>query len=572
MPKPATRWILESLRQPHTVAEVIEILLENRGWDRAALSGRLEDLEAEARSIRNLDEAAERVAAAVRAGQRIVLVGDYDCDGLTSVAQAARFLREAGFREFAALTPASRADGYGMPRDAIARYPDARLFLVFDCGTFDVEAVAAAREGGAEVVVVDHHEIKDLDGLAPASVLVNPRHPECGSAFKDFATAGLTLLFLARLRKALEACGGRRVALDGETLSLAAVGTIADMMPLRGANRIIAAHGLAALNRGCQPALQALRAVAGLSGRRLSAGHIGFQIGPRLNAAARVAEAKVALDLLLSEESAEIDRLANELDRLNRQRQQQVEQLTERLAAETSALGERRTLVLADRDYPLGINGILAQRLARDCYRPSILLQLFEDDGVAIGSGRSIPGFDLHAALGECADLLERWGGHALAAGLTLKIERLGEFRERLEGVGRRYPAAIFTPVERADLEISPCLISSELFEALGQLEPHGIGNPGPRFVLRDQRVTGTRTFGAAGRRDHLELVLAGGTRAVYWGGASGAKIRPGTTVDLVCGLSWDDYRGAPQLDVRDAGRLLLEPAAPPQAAVEACE
>jgi len=560
MTLPATRWVIRNPDLPRSADDVLAALLANRGLDRASLACRPEELEAASRSIRNLDAAAGRTARAVQEGERIVLVGDYDCDGLTSVAQLAGFLRALGFRDFAALTPASRADGYGMPLDAARKHPDARLFIVFDSGTFDVAAVEAARARGADVIVIDHHEISDAASLAPATHLVNPRHPDCPSPFKDFATAGLTLLFLDRLGLALPE-RGMRAGPDEDALALAAVGTLADMMPLRGANRAIVALGLEALNRGRQPALQALRAVAGLAGRRLTPGHIGFQIAPRLNAAARVAEARIALDLLLAEEPNEIDRLANQLDQLNRRRQQQVEQLVDRLAAESLDPGERRTLVFSGRDYPLGLNGILAQRVARDFHRPAFFLQLFEEQGLAVGSGRSIPGFDLHAALGECADLLERWGGHAQAAGVTVRAANLEAFGVRLEAVAQGLPPALFERVERADLELPPELVTPELVRALAQLEPHGIGNPAPRFVMRGQRLRSTRAFGAAGRRDHLEVGLPGGLRGVYWGGAGIAGLSAGATVDLVCGLSWDDYRGAPQLDIKDAGALCLETA-----------
>jgi single-stranded-DNA-specific exonuclease len=592
MEKARTRWVLQTATKPRSVAETIELLLTNRGLDPGALVCRLDDLETHAHAIRNMGEAAELVARAIRAHQSIVLAGDYDCDGLTSLAQIALFLRAIGHDDFVAVTPASRADGYGMPIEAVRANPGAALFIALDCGTFDVEAVTLARAQGADVVVIDHHEIEGLAGLAPASVLVNPRHPECTAPFKEFATSGLVLLFLARLREALglrpangsesaaalqrptngkastAAAPAQSMKLNGDYLALAAVGTIADMMPLRSANRTIVRHGLDALNRGAHPALQALRAVANLVGRPLNAGHIGFQIGPRLNAAARVADARIALDLLLTQDGREINRLANELDGLNRQRQQQVEEIMTRLADELAAMPERRTLVFADPDYPLGVNGILAQRAMREAHRPAIFLQTFPDAGVATGSARSIPGFNLYSALHECADLLERWGGHAMAAGLTLRLANLATFRDRLEAIGQRSAPEIFTPTERVDVEIDASLVTRELLDALRSLEPHGMGNPSPKFGLRDQRIVACRRFGSGAHRDHLELTLPAKLRAVYWGGAKSFSPTLGATVDLVCSLSWDDYRGATQLDVKDAGAGLLATADREQAGV----
>ena len=560
MQRPATDWTIARASRAQSIDDVRAALLALRGLSPADLECRLADLEADMEAIRDLDAAAERVAAALGRGEEIVVVGDYDCDGLTSVAQVVLFLRAVGHRRFAAVTPTNRAEGYGMPLAAVTEHPDAGLFLVLDCGSFDREPVAAARARGADVVVLDHHEVSDPRTLAPASILVNPKHPRCSSPFKDYATAGLVLLFLARLRRALDDAGMGRPALDGDFLALAAVGTIADMMPLTGANRTLVHHGLQQLNRGASPPLQGLRAVAGLTGRTLSAGHIGFQIAPRLNAAARVADARAALDLLLAEDEAQINRYAHELDRLNRDRQRQVDEISGELLPRLEAMAERRTIVLADTCFPLGINGILAQRVVREVHRPAVVLQVFPDTGLATGSARSIPGFDLYGALEACAGLLHRWGGHAMAAGLTVRLEHLEALRARFEAVALEVEACVYQPTARADLELDPALIGPELHAALEAFEPYGVGNPRPQFALREQKITGTRTFGSAGAGDHLELTLEGGLRGVLWGGARRAAQVKGATVDLVCGISWNEYRGTVQLEIKDLGPGLFAP------------
>ncbi len=569
MQKRPVRWRIRSPRKPASPREVIEILLAERGFTAEGLEAGLEVLESDALAIRNLDEAARLVADHILKGSKIVLTGDYDCDGLTSLAQVALFLKQVGIRDFVAATPANRAEGYGMPVEAVRGNPDARLFVVLDCGSFDVEPVTMARRQGADVVVIDHHAIDDLARLAPATVLVNPKHPACPSPFKDFATAGLVLLFLSRLRRALEPSLKRSLPIDGEFLALAAVGTVADMMPLVGGNRPLVRQGLATLSRGrCLP-LQSLRAIAGLGGRPLKAAHIGFQIAPRLNAAGRVGDAQTALSLLLAEKPEEIDALARELDLLNRQRQQQVEEISAAMLERVAAMPERATIVLADEVYPLGINGILAQHVVREVGRPAAVLQIFPNEGVATGSARSIPGFDLHAALSQCSGLLDRWGGHAMAAGLTVPLAKLDRFRERLEASAVDVRAQDAAFIERADMEIEPALISPELLDALERWEPHGMGNPMPRFALRDQTITGVRVFGKAPRGPHLEIALASGLSAVRWQGGSACEWKAGDRVDLVCTLGWSDYQACPQAVVVDAGQALFEHADDQQPAQE---
>ena len=559
MQKRRVRWGIASPHKPGSPKEVLEILLAARGFDSAWLSAGLECLEDDARTIRNLDLAALTVADHLLKRDKIVLAGDYDCDGLTSIAQVALFLKRLGIRDFVAATPANRAEGYGMPLEPVQANPDARLFLVFDCGSFDVEAVAAARRQGADVVVIDHHAIDDPSRLAPATVLVNPRHPECPSRFKDFATAGLVLLFLSRLRRALEPKLGRALLIDGDYVALAAVGTVADMMPLVAGNRALVRHGLEMLTRGRFLPLQALRAVAGLGGRPLKASHIGFQIAPRLNAAGRVGDAQTALSLLLADDPGEIEALARALDLLNRQRQQQVEEISVAMLGQVAALPERSSVVLADESYPLGINGILAQHVVREVGRPAVVLQILPEEGVATGSARSVPGVNLHAALCRCADLLDRWGGHAMAAGLSVPLERLEIFRERFESVVRESETEAHGGAEWADMELEPALVTPELLEALERLEPHGVGNPTPRFALRGQKITGVRTFGRGPRGPHLEIGLPAGLSAVRWQGGGACAWKAGDQLDLVCTFGWNDYQGCPQAIVQDFGPELFD-------------
>ena len=244
------KWELIGKSKPASADKVVEILLENRGVEASFLTGSLKDLEPYL-AMAGMAEGASLMARHLAAGERVVLVGDYDCDGVTSVAQMAHFLRDIGYANYAVVIP-RRAEGYGVPERAVTQHPDAGLLVAMDCGTHDVRAVSAARKQGSDVIVIDHHEVSDHE-VAPATVLVNPKQPASHSGFKDFSAAGLTLLFLARLRRAV----GERFAvprLGGKYLSLATIGTVADLMPLVDANRILTQSGLGCMNSGTVPA------------------------------------------------------------------------------------------------------------------------------------------------------------------------------------------------------------------------------------------------------------------------------------------------------------------------------
>ncbi len=287
------RWALQSKRSPRTLSELLEILLENRSMDPAQVRTDIHDLAPYA-AMTGIDEAARAVARQMEQGGKILLVSDYDCDGVTSLAQMACFLRDTGYRRFEAFIPL-RSEGYGMPARAVESHPDASLILTLDCGTRDVDSIAQARHRKIETVVIDHHEVPS-SGVAPASIMVNPKQPGCPSIFKEFSAAGLTLLFLTRLRRVLPS-QVPRPGLGGHYLQLATLGTIADMVPLVRGNRILARHGLASFNARASTPMRWLIKSAGLERKTLTAQHLGYHLGPRINAAGRMADAGLAYDL-----------------------------------------------------------------------------------------------------------------------------------------------------------------------------------------------------------------------------------------------------------------------------------
>lgn len=550
------RWSIISEKRPSCVDEVKEILLENRRADGAFLNGNLRDLEA-CLCIKGIDEGARIVADRLVRGQRIVLVGDYDCDGVTSVAQVAHFLRDIGYANFSVVIP-NRAEGYGIPRRALLDHPDAGLLVAMDCGTFDAEPLAMARGRGMDCVVIDHHEVSGREP-ARATVLINPKQPGCPSTFKDFCASGLTLLFLTRLRKAVSRAFPQP-KLGGKYLALAALGTVADMVPLVGGNRVLVRSGLKSINEGNDTFLKQIAALGGSSRVRLTAGHLGYHIGPRINAAGRMADPTIAFNFLFEREIGEVRKSRRELDRLNDWRQKEEERILkdarERYTLESAA---RRTFVAGDAAWPPGVVGIVASRIQQEIhYGPVIVFSLDFKAGFARGSARSIPGFDIHHALKRCEDLLARWGGHKMAAGLTVSLERMEEFTDRFETVAREYPPEIFVPGGRIDCELIPDLVGSELLGLLAEMEPYGLGNPTPTFVLRNASITRSRAFGREGK--HLRLVLNDRLQGVFWKGT--AKLRPedrekSEALDVVFTTEWDAYSGRPLLNVKGTGHLL---------------
>jgi single-stranded-DNA-specific exonuclease len=567
-----SRWKIVNQRSPATVADVIDIILQNRNLDPHAITGELKDLSVHL-CMRGMSEGALLLTKHMVNRNKIVVVADYDCDGITSAAQIALFFQESGYENFRVVIP-SRSEGYGIPERAISENQDAKVFVALDCGTLDLKAVRLACSIGADCIVIDHHEIPaGVPGsdaaLAPASVLINPKHPECCSSFKEFCASGLTFLFLATLRRTLRSAktGLRLPALGGKYLALAATGTVADLVPLVSANRILARSGLRNINANGSAPLSYLAAAAGLSGKTLTAGHIGFYLGPRINAAGRISEGQIAYDLLTSDQPSRLVRLARELDNLNAQRQAQEEKIVRDIRtglAQCPPTG--RTLVMGSAQWQPGVVGIAASRVQQDLYyAPVVIFSIDEGKAIARGSARSIPGFDVYHALSMCAELLIKWGGHKAAAGLTIAADRVDEFADRFEEIARQYRAEIFAPYGKVDLELPLALVGPELVQALEELEPHGMGNPAPVFALRDARFNSARIFGK--EQNHLKIELENGLEGIWWRGAqrfpavseytkTSPRPGPGLGPDMVFHVGWNGFYKKTMIEIMDLGKL----------------
>jgi single-stranded-DNA-specific exonuclease len=519
--------------------------------------------------IPNMEAAVERLLAARQLGQLLVIFGDYDVDGVTSAALLIESLSALGWRVECYL-PHRLEDGYGLSRDGIEhclqQFP-VKLLLAVDCGSAAVEVIGQFSRDGIDVIVLDHHQVSDPEPAAVA--LVNP---QLGADFRELCSAGLAFKLVHALIKRMRERGiEAAAAMDVRTqLDLVALGTIADLVPLVGENRVLVAACLERLNATRRAGLLALKKVAG-SPAVVGVYEVGFQLAPRLNAAGRLEDARGALQLLLTHDSAEAESLAGQLDENNRRRREIERTITEEMVRLVRArFDAQRDFVIVEgrADWHIGVVGIVASRVLREFYRPTVV---FGGDGqIWRGSGRSIEGFDLAAALRSCEELLLRHGGHAMAAGLSIHSEKVDDLRQRLNGLAQ---AALrpeqLQPCLTLDAEVASSELSVNQIEELTRLEPMGQGNPTVRLALRGlSHRTPPRTIGR--ENQHVKLSLTDGRQtleAVWWN--AGNAEWPKNRFDIAFTPEINDYKGRRSvqlkiLDWRPCADPLI-PAPPPR-------
>jgi single-stranded-DNA-specific exonuclease len=515
----------------------------------------LADLEP-AGSIGDLARAAERLAAAVTAGERILVHGDYDVDGICSTTLMTRTLRALG-GDVVPFIPDRLRHGYDLSAAGVdaARAAGARIVLTCDCGTTAVEPAAALAGMGIDLIITDHH--RPGAALPAAYAIVNPMRDVREGSDRHLAAVGVAWKVALEVARLL----GADDALVEDQLDLVALATVADVAPLVGDNRVLVRAGLRRMAESRNHGLRALIRASRLDEKRLTAGRLGFTLAPRLNALGRLRQAIRGVELLLAETEAEANAIARECEELNEQRQAMDRRIREEAERAVGALDLDVTygLVLHSRDWHAGVIGIVASRIVELTGRPTMLIAV--QDGVGKGSGRSTGKFDLHAALGGCADLLTKHGGHRVAAGLTIDEARIPAFAERFNAIAReRLTADDLVPELRTDLELPIDEADAALEAALRHLEPFGVGNPGPVLVSRGVRVaTAPRRVGA----DGIKLALStarGPLEAVGWGLAGRADVLAREArVDVAYRLEVNEYRGARTLqanllDARPAG------------------
>lgn len=455
--------------------------------------------------LAGMHAAVERLDLALRRGERILVHGDYDVDGICSAVLYTRVLRALGGR-VEPFVPHRVHDGYDLGESGInaAKALGATLILTGDCGIVAHEAVEAAAAAGIDVVVTDHHT--PGPSLPRAAAVVNPNRTDC--AYPEKALAGAGVAF--KVCQALLSARGVDPEPLGYELDLVAIATIADLAPLVGENRVLARYGLRVLVETQKPGLRALLRTAGLADLdRLQAGHVSHVLAPRINAVGRLGAASRGVDLLMAEDDAYAEAIARELEAQNRERRdidrQTLAEATKLLAADYDPARDY-VVVLASEGWHPGVIGIVASRMVERVHRPTVLIAL-EDGGTrARGSARSIPGFDLYEAIRSCESYLERYGGHKYAAGLEIRPERIEAFRAELN----EHAHAVLAPEDLVpevalDVEVRLPEVDAELFSMLRHFGPFGVGNPSPVFVARGVGVAGYPRVVGDG---HLKLEL----------------------------------------------------------------
>jgi len=499
--------------------------------------------------LRDMNRAVRRLADALAAGERIAVYGDSDVDGMAGAAALVLCLRELGADPL--LHVVDRAgEGYGLHVEVLRRLHAAgvRVVVTADCGTADEAALRAAADLGVDVVVCDHHQTPAV--RPPAFALLNPGQPGCDFPFKGLAGSGVVFYLLIGLRAELRARGQARLPDLRRYLDLVALGTVADVVPLREENRVLVAHGLRALERTSRPGLVALKQAALVESASVRA--VGFRLAPRLNAGGRLADGGQAVELLTTADDARAHTLAAALEVRNAERRA----LEEAMVAEAIAAADARpagsawTTVVAREGWHSGVVGIVAGRLADRYHGPALAIAL--EDGCGRGSGRSVNGMPLHAALADCADLLDQFGGHPQAVGFTVRRERVGELAARFEAaVRRRASATDLEPILPIDAEISLATITPELAATLAALEPYGPGNPEPTLLARGVDVEGVRLVGDPAQ-SHLKLRLRQDGRTVSAIGfrLGHLPVRRGDRLDLVCTPRLARWQGIERLEL----------------------
>ncbi len=462
-------------------------------------------------TMRDMAKVASRLVQAIKRQEKITIFGDYDVDGLTGTALLLLFLKKVGAKVNFYI-PHRLHEGYGLNLQALPKIREqgTNLLITVDCGISNKEEVQWARANGLEIIITDHHEVPEE--LPPALAILNPKQKDCSYPFKELAGVGVVFNLLIALRQVLREMGwGNHLALPNlkEFLDLVALGTVADVAPLQGVNRILVKYGLTQLHQTARPGIRALKEIAAIGESPLDAHTILFRLGPRLNAAGRMGDACAAVHLLTTDNEREAQEIASRLEQTNSLRQRIEEKIyaaaKEMIIAE-QMWPEKKSLVLASADWHPGVIGIVASRLAEEFYRPTILIACQEK--IAKGSGRSIASFPLFWGLKKCHQWMEAFGGHAQAAGILIRPEHIPSFAEAFEAVVRRYCAEEdFTPTISIDTWAQLGQIDETFLQELEAMAPFGPGNPEPVLVTGDLEVLESRLVG----KNHLRIRLQQG-------------------------------------------------------------
>lgn len=501
-----------------SVSPILAQLLINRGVEDPAAAGtflrtRLDHLH-DPFQLKEMHKAVDRILRALRDNEKILVFGDYDVDGVTGTTLMVQFFRTLG-REIGWYIPHRIEEGYSLSRAAVEKFAKdgIKVLITVDCGTSSIEEVRVAQELGVDVIVTDHHE--PMSVLPPALAVLNAKTQNSGYPFLGLCGVGMAFKLVWAVAKAMH--GPNRISgplsrFFVESMALVSLGTIADVAPLVGENRIFATFGLAALGSSKMPGLQALLRAAGLEGTPLNASHVGFRLGPRLNAGGRMGSAGIGVELLLTGSHERAKDIVDDLEAANQERQRieaEILQQAHEMVEREHDLENDPVIVLADDRWHSGVIGIVASKLAETHYRPTFLIAMHGERGK--GSGRSIPALHLYEALTNCKDLLMAFGGHSHAAGLEVARDKVALLRRRINDYARTVlKEEDLVPRLTIDMEVLLEPLTREAVREIQLLEPHGYGNPGPVLSSANLRLAGDpKIIGKTG--DHMSFYVTQG-------------------------------------------------------------
>ena len=504
--------------------------------------------------ITDMKKAVERIIQAIEKQEKVTIYGDYDVDGITSITVLKSFLKDRGL-EVSQYIPNRLHEGYGLNKNAIEKIHEngCELMITVDCGISAIEEINYATELGIETIVTDHHE--PGSDLPKALAVIDNKRKDSTYPFRELAGVGVVFKLIQAL--------GMRLGLKEEEylkyLDIVCIGTISDIVPLVDENRVIAKLGLLLIK---QTRNIGLRSIINSSGyTKIDSNSISFGIAPRINACGRMGKAEDALELFLSKNLNEVSELTKKLNEYNRLRQDTEKKIFENAIEEIEEknLDRNATIIVGGHNWHHGVIGIVSSKITEMYFKPSILLS-FEEDGIGTGSGRSIPGFDLHEALSKCTDTIEKFGGHSMAIGITIKKDKFEDFKKEFEQIAKESKIEEIVPIINIDAKIDFSSINKEMVESLKELEPFGEGNKMPIFAFKNLKVDSIR---ALSEGKHLKLTLKEGNTVVNAIGFNMGDLveeyRIGDKIDVVGVLEINTFNGVEtlQINIKDIMRSI---------------
>ena len=504
--------------------------------------------------ITDMEKAINRIVEAIEKNEKVTIYGDYDVDGITSITVLKSFLKDRGL-EVSQYIPNRLHEGYGLNKNAIDKIHSygCELMITVDCGISAIEEIEYANSLGIETIVTDHHE--PGNELPNALAVIDNKRKDSTYPFRELAGVGVVFKVIQAL--------GIKLGLKEEEylkyLDIVCIGTISDIVPLVDENRVIAKLGLLLIKQTKNIGLRSIIQSSGYT--KIDSNSISFGIAPRINACGRMGKAEDALQLFLSKNLNEVSQLTRKLNEYNRLRQDTEKKIFENAVKqiEEEHLTENATITVGGHNWHHGVIGIVSSKITEMYFKPSILLS-FEEDGIGTGSGRSIPGFDLHEALSKCTDTIEKFGGHSMAIGITIKKEKLEAFRKEFEEIAKEANIEKIVPIINIDAKIDFSSINKEMVESLKELEPFGEGNKMPVFVFKNLKIDSIR---ALSEGKHLKLTLKEGNTVVnsigFNMGALVEDYRIGDKIDVVGVLEINTFNGVDtlQINMKDIMRAI---------------